>query len=378
MLNSSFKIKILPIGLLTPMGNLNFIGNSFMWITLGSWNSLNEEKLQRQSFLKVRTHSVQRSTFKVLLLGAGFSGKSTTSFQAQTLFHQYINQNNKMDLEKVNAMKVRFNCFHLIKDIIDNDPNHSKESLELLETVQKFNMGSFNNEKVDFSTLFDTIIQYVSSEEGKLAYDLYKKSPNYYDGSERFMDPEILKKIQKKEYVVDHNDFLSTRIKTTGIVSFRFLYENKIEFQITDVGGQRSERRKWVNAFKETNCVVYIISLSEYDEINYEDEKTNRMLESISVFENTIHGEWFQDIPFIVFWNKRDVLEHKLKYSPLSNIFPEYDGGEDAEKAFDFIKQTYLSKAKRDISKFRHVIGNAFDMKIIETIFDEIKHIANV
>lgn len=339
-------------------------------------NSITDEPIQKSTKYIPQNNLSSLPNFRVLLLGAGFSGKSTTFFQAQTLFEKQIISNSvKGELSKMNIMKVRYNCMQLIKNLIDNVPNPSKEAITLHNLVAGANLGGLSQEKTDLTSTFDLIIKYLSSEQGKEACELFKKSPSYYDGAERFLDIDNLKKIQHKDYTVDQNDFLCTRIKTTGIISFRFLYESKVEFQITDVGGQRSERRKWVNAFKETHCVVYIISLSEYDEINYEDEVTNRMVESINVFDQTIHGEWFREVPFIIFWNKRAVLESKIKSSPLSKLFPEYKGGDDSEQAFEFIKSVYLSKCKRDLSKFKHVVGNAFDMTIIEKIFDEIKEL---
>ncbi len=38
-----------------------------------------------------------------------------------------------------------------------------------------------------------------------------------------------------------------------------------------DVGGQRSERRKWLQCFNEVNSVIFIVALSDYNLVLRED-----------------------------------------------------------------------------------------------------------
>ena len=52
-----------------------------------------------------------------------------------------------------------------------------------------------------------------------------------------------------------------------------------------DMGGQRNERRKWIHAFDNVNCVVFVAALSEYDQVLFEDETQNRMEEALQLFE---------------------------------------------------------------------------------------------
>ncbi len=46
-----------------------------------------------------------------------------------------------------------------------------------------------------------------------------------------------------------------------------------------DVGGQRAERRKWINCFRDVTAILFVTAISEIDQVLFEDEKQNRMLE---------------------------------------------------------------------------------------------------
>ena len=44
-----------------------------------------------------------------------------------------------------------------------------------------------------------------------------------------------------------------------------------------DVGGQRSERKKWIHCFDEVKAVIFIAALSDYDLTLVEDPSMNRL-----------------------------------------------------------------------------------------------------
>ena len=41
---------------------------------------------------------------------------------------------------------------------------------------------------------------------------------------------------------------------------------------MVDVGGQRSERRKWIHCFENVTSIIFLVALSEYDQILYESD----------------------------------------------------------------------------------------------------------
>ena len=68
------------------------------------------------------------------------------------------------------------------------------------------------------------------------------------------------------DYVPSDQDVLRSRVKTTGIVKIEFVV-NKTTFRMFDVGGQRSERKKWIHCFDNVTTVLFIMALSEYDQV---------------------------------------------------------------------------------------------------------------
>jgi len=52
----------------------------------------------------------------------------------------------------------------------------------------------------------------------------------------------------------------------------------------------------------------------------------NRMQESLRLFNSTCNSKWFTDTSIILFLNKKDLFEEKIKRSSLNICFPEYNG----------------------------------------------------
>jgi guanine nucleotide-binding protein subunit alpha len=51
-----------------------------------------------------------------------------------------------------------------------------------------------------------------------------------------------------------------------------------------DVGGQRSERKKWIHCFESVKSIIFCASLSEYDQVLLEESR-----QVIHHIDNLIH-----------------------------------------------------------------------------------------
>uniref|UniRef100_A0A8C5KXW7 G protein alpha subunit n=1 Tax=Jaculus jaculus TaxID=51337 RepID=A0A8C5KXW7_JACJA len=59
-------------------------------------------------------------------------------------------------------------------------------------------------------------------------------------------------------------------------------------------------------------------------QVLHEDETTNRMHESLMLFDSICNNKFFIDTSIILFLNKKDLFGEKIKKSPLTICFPEY------------------------------------------------------
>ena len=79
------------------------------------------------------------------------------------------------------------------------------------------------------------------------------------DSAEYFLNS--LDRLGDPNYVPNQDDVLRTRVKTTGIVEMRFHFK-ELFFRMFDVGGQRSERKKWIHCFEGVTAIIFCVALS--------------------------------------------------------------------------------------------------------------------
>lgn len=65
---------------------------------------------------------------------------------------------------------------------------------------------------------------------------------------------------------------LLTRIFTSSKYSIWKIFIERIP-RMFDVGGQRSERKKWIHCFEAVTAIIFCVAMSEYDMVLAEDDE---------------------------------------------------------------------------------------------------------
>ena len=71
-------------------------------------------------------------------------------------------------------------------------------------------------------------------------------------------------RIAGEGFLPSDQDILSLWTQSTGIYSQPMMIEGAL-YNVHDVGGCRSERKKWVHSFEAVDCVVFTVGLSDYN-----------------------------------------------------------------------------------------------------------------
>jgi len=311
------------------------------------------------------------SEIKLLLLGTGESGKSTVAKQMKILHSNGFTEQELITYRPVvfnnvvGSMKTIVNYIRMnpsIQCLPDNEPRlRYFESLKMDDTQSQI----LTEEAVANIKALWTDPGIKEAYEKRNEYQLIDGAAYCFENVERFFVPD---------YIPTPTDVLRVRARTTGITETTFRVKES-NFRMVDVGGQRSERKKWIHCFQDVTTIIYCAALNEYDMKLFEDEKVNRMEESLELFEEICNSKWFTKTAMVLFLNKYDLFLDKIQKISLNVLFEEYNGGLDAEKALDFVQKKFCS-LNRNLNKkiFVHPTC-ATDTEQVKVVFDAAKEI---
>merc|ERR1712113_785602 len=195
------------------------------------------------------------------------------------------------------------------------------------------------------------------------------------DCTQYFLDKVEL--IASPEYTPSQDDIIRCRVRTTGVTEETFEVDG-VNIRITDVGGQRTERKKWIHCFDNVTAVLFFAGISEYDQVLFEDSSQNRLIESINLFDGICHSKWFEQIPIILFLNKSDLFELKIQQISIRDdekgLFLDYEGGRNYEEGVRYIRDLFESRAAEGQEVYTHVTC-ATDTNNIDLTFQSCKDI---
>ncbi|XP_013380683.1 guanine nucleotide-binding protein G(i) subunit alpha isoform X2 [Lingula anatina] len=304
---------------------------------------------------------------KLLLLGAGESGKSTIVKQMKIIHDKGYSQEECLQYKPVVYS------------------NTIQSMIAIIRAMGQLKIDFGHPDRADDARMLFSL---AGSDDGELSPDLaavmkrlwkdsgvqecFSRSREYQlnDSAEYYLN--ALDRISQPNYVPTEQDVLRTRVKTTGIVETHFTFKD-LHFKMFDVGGQRSERKKWIHCFEGVTAIIFIVAMSEYDLTLAEDQEMNRMMESMKLFDSICNNKWFTDTSIILFLNKKDLFSEKIKKSPLSICFSEYQGPNTYEDAAAYIQLQFEKLNKRAETKdiYCHFTC-ATDTNNVQFVFDAV------
>lgn len=307
---------------------------------------------------------------KLLLLGAGESGKSTIAKQMKIIHLQGFSEEERLQYREIIHSNVILSMRSIIVAL------QKSGALDTLQTENQEKAQIFTSNTILFE-------QEVTPEIGEAVEALwqdpavkqqYEKASEFQlnDSAGYFFD--AINRIAADGFVPTEQDVLRSRARTTGITEICFSI-NDVRFRMVDVGGQRSERKKWIHCFQEVTALIFCVAMSEYDLKLYEDETVNRMHESIMLFEEICNCQWFNETAIILFLNKKDLFEEKIQRVDLNVCFPEYQGGKNYKAGAQFLKEKFIGLNRNKNKQIYAHITCATDTENIRFVFSAVRDI---
>ncbi|CAF2113777.1 unnamed protein product [Brassica napus] len=363
---------------------------------------------------------------KLLLLGAGESGKSTIFKQASSdkrkiiklLFQTGFDEGELKSYVPV----IHANVYQTIKLLHDGTKEFAQNETDPAKyTLSYENMAigeklSEIGARLDYPCLTKDLAEGIETLWNDPAIQETCSRGNELqvpDCTKYLM--ENLKRLSDVNYIPTKEDVLYARVRTTGVVEIQFspVGENKKSgevYRLFDVGGQRNERRKWIHLFEGVTAVIFCAAISElssislfnffflyicccpthnrvffghhrYDQTLFEDEQKNRMMETKELFDWVLKQPCFEKTSIMLFLNKFDIFEKKVLDVPLNvcewfrDYQPVSSGKQEIEHAYEFVKKKfeelyYQNTAPDRVDRvFKIYRTTALDQKLVKKTF---------
>ncbi|OQV25516.1 Guanine nucleotide-binding protein G(q) subunit alpha [Hypsibius exemplaris] len=274
----------------------------------------------------------RRRVVKILLLGTKEAGKSTVLKQMR-IIHSKDFEDEESRLPFVDT--IRKNVIEATQILLRNmerlgmspeDDRNRSHNVPVF--IKEAVLTMFSTDPVSILALFSSIlaiwedqgIQACFHRRAEFRYDYLNDSSQYFLNR--------IAAIADPKYVPTEQDVLRARQCTAGVQQYSFDFRG-VPFRVMDVGGLRSERRKWIHCFEDVTSVLFVAALSDYDKYLL-DKKDNRAVnlleESLALFKVVISNHCLQTAALILYLNKTDIFADKLMERDLTDHFPDYVG----------------------------------------------------
>ncbi|XP_067936449.1 guanine nucleotide-binding protein G(s) subunit alpha isoforms short-like [Watersipora subatra] len=309
-----------------------------------------EEKQQKERNKKIEKQikddkQKYKATHRLLLLGAGESGKSTIVKQMKILhiqggFQEGEKREKIPDIKRNlrDAILTITGAMPILDPPVELGDSSNQKSYDYIQNVSSLPDFTYPKEFFEHAEALwsDSGVQHCFTRSNE--YQLI-------DCAQYFLDR--LSEIKLDQYIPNEQDILRCRVLTSGIFETKFNVD-RVNFHMFDVGGQRDERRKWIQCFNDVTAIIFVTACSSFNMTLREDNSVNRLRESLDLFKSIWNNRWLKTISVILFLNKQDLLTEKILSGKLIEdyflSYTRYQLPEDASN--DSSEDERVTKAK--------------------------------
>lgn len=222
------------------------------------------------------------TTFQVLLLGSGDSGKSTILKQMRLIHRVPFSPREIESYRQLVFDNLTRGMGQVLEAMEDMELNVSEENQQHVDTILS---ARDLKDSEPFPTIYYSVIKSLWNDpnvrqawqrgneaalpekyvtfliEGQSLTTLRSLS-YFYSSLDRLFQPD---------YQPTEQDIIQCRARTIGITETTFHLHDH-DMLMVDVGGQKSERRKWIHCFQDVTSILFLVSLSGYDQCLVEDK----------------------------------------------------------------------------------------------------------
>ncbi|KAH7925703.1 guanine nucleotide binding protein, alpha subunit [Leucogyrophana mollusca] len=282
------------------------------------------------------------SQVKVLLLGSGDSGKSTILKQMRLIHRVPFSPGEIESYRQLVFNNLTTGMTYIFEAMEDMELVVAEENLPHVELIK--NAGDIRDSEPFPEAFYEPLQALWADKNLQQAYDrgneaaLPENLAYFFPQLDRLFEPS---------YQPTEQDIVQCRARTIGITETTFQLKDH-EMLMVDVGGQKSERRKWIHCFQDVTSILFLVSLSGYDQCLVEDRDANQMQDAMTIWDSICHSQWFKQTSIILFLNKNDLFERKIANSDIKNFFPDFEGEPgNAKVGREYFKKRFIKLAQK-------------------------------
>ncbi|CAN6840323.1 unnamed protein product [Brassica oleracea] len=321
------------------------------------------DQLHSANSRSILDHLEHRTLQKILLVGNSGSGTSTIFKQAKILYKDIPFLEDERENIKV---IIQTNVYGYLGMLLEGRERFEEEALGVMNAKQSLIEDEEGDAKSNVKTLYSigprlkafsdwllktmaagnlgVIFPAASREYAPLVEELWRDAAiqaTYKRRSELGLLPSVASYFLERAIDVLTPDYEPSDLdilyaegvtSSSGLACLDFSFpqtaaeenldpsdhlDSLLRYQLIRVPSRGlGENCKWIDMFEDVGMVVFVVSMSDYDQVS--EDGTNKMLLAKKLFESIITHPIFEQMDFLLILNKYDLLEEKVERVPLT------------------------------------------------------------